>query len=87
MRVLFPHLHTSVFLTIRWCGPCKLLAPRLEKVLSEHETPVKLVKVDVDNFQDLAMKYRVCISKGDMELVDDLCIASTKYIYIYIYYI
>lgn len=45
---------------------------------------MKLVKVDVDNFQDLAMKYRVRISKGDMELVDDLCIASTKYMYIYI---
>jgi len=42
-----------------WCGPCRLLTPRLEKVLSEHETPVNLAKVDVDNFQDLAVKYRV----------------------------
>lgn len=43
----------------RWCGPCKHLTPRLEKVLNEHDKPVNLVKVDVDNFQDLAVKYRV----------------------------
>ncbi|KAF6018069.1 TXN2 [Bugula neritina] len=42
-----------------WCGPCKLLAPRLEKVLSNHANPVNLVKVDVDKFEDLAIKYRV----------------------------
>ncbi len=38
-----------------WCGPCKMLSPVLEKVNSE----VKVVKVDVDNFEDLARKYGV----------------------------
>lgn len=45
----------------RWCGPCKLLSPRLEKVLSNHANDVKLAKVDVDDFEDLAIKFRVNI--------------------------
>ncbi|XP_067939379.1 thioredoxin, mitochondrial-like [Watersipora subatra] len=42
-----------------WCNPCKLLAPRLEKILSEESKPVCLVKVDVDKMEDLAIKYKV----------------------------
>ena len=38
-----------------WCGPCKMIAPELEKVESE----VKVVKVDVDEFEKLAKEYGV----------------------------
>ena len=38
-----------------WCGPCKMIAPELEKV----ESSVKVVKVDVDEFEDLAREYGV----------------------------
>ena len=38
-----------------WCGPCKMLAPVLEKVESE----LKVVKVDTDEFEDLAREYGV----------------------------
>ena len=38
-----------------WCGPCKMMAPELEKV----ESNVKVVKVDVDEFEDLAREYGV----------------------------
>ena len=38
-----------------WCGPCKMIAPELEKV----ESSVKVVKVDVDEFEDLAKEYGV----------------------------
>ncbi len=38
-----------------WCGPCKMLAPVLEKVESE----VKAIKIDVDEFEDLAREYGV----------------------------
>lgn len=38
-----------------WCGPCKMLAPVLEKVSSN----LKVVKVDVDVFEDLAREYGV----------------------------
>ncbi len=38
-----------------WCGPCKMLAPVLEKV----ESKLKVVKIDVDEFEDLAREYGV----------------------------
>ena len=38
-----------------WCGPCKMIAPELEKV----ESNTKVVKVDVDEFEDLAREYGV----------------------------
>lgn len=41
-----------------WCGPCKMLSPIVEQVASENPD-VKVVKVNVDNEQDLAIKYQV----------------------------
>ena len=38
-----------------WCGPCKMLAPELERV----ESNIKVIKVDVDEFEDLAREYGV----------------------------
>ena len=38
-----------------WCGPCKMLSPVLEKVSDE----VKILKVNVDENQDLAKYYGV----------------------------
>ncbi|XP_075038812.1 thioredoxin, mitochondrial [Mixophyes fleayi] len=43
----------------QWCGPCKLLAPRLEKVVAKHEGKVLMAKVDIDDHTDLALKYEV----------------------------
>ena len=41
-----------------WCGPCKMLSPIVEEVATEHND-VKVVKVNIDNEQDLAIKYSV----------------------------
>jgi len=41
-----------------WCGPCKMVAPVLEKIGREH-TEFEIVKVNVDENQDLAIKYGV----------------------------
>ena len=38
-----------------WCGPCKMFAPVLEKAESE----IKVIKVDTDEFDDLAREYGV----------------------------
>ena len=38
-----------------WCGPCKMIAPELERV----ESSIKVVKVDVDEFEELARTYGV----------------------------
>jgi len=42
-----------------WCGPCKLLAPRLEKVAAAYAGRVKVLKVNVDTAAELAGRYEV----------------------------
>ncbi|MCM1468005.1 MAG: thioredoxin [Alistipes sp.] len=41
-----------------WCGPCKMLAPIVEE-LSESHTEARFYKVNVDEENELAVKYRV----------------------------
>ena len=40
-----------------WCGPCQMLAPNLEKLSEESE--VTILKIDVDEFGQIAQNYRV----------------------------
>jgi len=42
-----------------WCGPCKQLGPALEKLVKEYAGKVKLVKINVDENQPLAMQFQV----------------------------
>ena len=42
----------------KWCGPCKMIAPILDELSNERED-IKLVKVDVDENQELAVKYGI----------------------------
>ena len=42
-----------------WCGPCKMLAPVLEEVAAKYEGKLDIVKVNVDQSQDLAQRYGV----------------------------
>src|SRR3546814_20363361 len=42
-----------------WCGPCKTLAPVLEKVAAEFAPRVKLAKVNVDESRTIAAQFRV----------------------------
>ena len=42
-----------------WCGPCKMLAPTVEQIAKEQEGKVKVGKINVDEQQELAAKYRV----------------------------
>lgn len=46
---------TLVDFYANWCGPCKMIAPELEKV----ESKIKVIKVDVDKFEELARTYGV----------------------------
>ena len=41
-----------------WCGPCKAYSPIVESVAEENED-IKVVKIDIDSAQDIAMNYRV----------------------------
>lgn len=41
-----------------WCGPCRLLAPKLETKIGS-ESNVHLAKINVDNLDELAAKHQV----------------------------
>jgi len=41
-----------------WCGPCKMIAPHLEEI-SQEVPGVKIVKLNIDENQDTAIKYGV----------------------------
>ncbi|MGL4403846.1 MAG: thioredoxin [Fusobacteriaceae bacterium] len=40
-----------------WCGPCKMLGPILEEIVSE--TEYKICKVDVDRNSELSSQYKI----------------------------
>ncbi|XP_054164270.1 thioredoxin, mitochondrial-like [Oppia nitens] len=42
-----------------WCGPCKLLKPRLETIVGGKGGKLDLALVDVDEHESLAMQYKV----------------------------
>src|SRR5688500_3690370 len=41
-----------------WCGPCKQLGPMLEKAVREAKGAVRMVKINVDEAQELAAQMR-----------------------------
>ena len=41
-----------------WCGPCRMLAPILEELSGQHPE-LKIVKVDVDENRELALRYGI----------------------------
>ena len=51
-----------------WCGPCKSLTPTIEKVTREAGGRVKLVKVNIDENQELAMQLRTSPFQRSMPL-------------------
>jgi len=42
-----------------WCGPCKMIAPTVEKIAEEYEGKVVVGKVDVDENPDIAKAYGI----------------------------
>lgn len=42
-----------------WCGPCRTIAPTIEKLAADYDGRAKVVKLDVDNNPQTAMKYGI----------------------------
>ena len=42
-----------------WCGPCKMMHPVLEQLKDEMGESIRIIKIDVDKNNGLAMNYRV----------------------------
>lgn len=42
-----------------WCGPCRMIAPMVDQVAINYAGRAKVVKVDIDQNQEIAMRYHV----------------------------
>jgi len=42
-----------------WCGPCRLIAPKLEEIAKDYEGKVVIAKVNVDNSPMIAGKFGI----------------------------
>ena len=42
-----------------WCGPCRTIAPTIEELASDYDGRARVVKLDVDNNPQTAMKYGI----------------------------
>lgn len=42
-----------------WCGPCKMIGPALEEIAGEMAGKVKIMKLNVDENQDVAAKFGI----------------------------
>lgn len=42
-----------------WCGPCRVMNPIIEDIAAEFAGVVKVGKLNIDDFEDLANQYRI----------------------------
>ena len=60
-----------------WCGPCKMLAPVLEKLAEEFGDDLKVYKVNVDNDMEIASTFKVVSIPSLFLLKDGIVVNST----------
>jgi len=44
---------------ISWCGPCRALAPRMDRLAAQYSGKIKFVKVNVDEAQGRAQRFQI----------------------------
>lgn len=42
-----------------WCGPCKIISPKLEELATQYAEKAIVLKVNVDDCEDIAIEYNV----------------------------
>ncbi len=42
-----------------WCGPCRMLAPTIDQVATDYAGRVKVAKLNVDHFGEIAARYQI----------------------------
>ncbi len=66
-----------------WCGPCRLMAPVLDRIAERYKGKARVGKVDVDSNQALAARYAVlsiptlCLFK-DGQVVEQVVGATSE---------
>jgi thioredoxin 1 len=58
-EVLKSNLPVLVDFWAEWCGPCRAVAPILEEISHEHGAKLKIVKLNIDENSELAIKYGI----------------------------
>jgi thioredoxin 1 len=58
-EVLKSSVPVLVDFTATWCGPCKQLAPIVEKIADDYEGKVRVGKLDIDAERSIAEKYGI----------------------------
>ncbi len=58
-EVLRSELPVLVDFYADWCGPCKMMAPLVEKVAEEFEGKLKVGKLNTDENMQIAQQYRI----------------------------
>ena len=76
-EVLNSELPVLVDFFATWCGPCKMIAPVIEDIAERYEGKVKVGKLNVDEENELAMKYQI-LSIPTLVLFKEGKIVKTK---------
>ena len=66
-----------------WCGPCRMIAPVIDKLAEDYKGKAKICKVNTDEQQDLASKFGIRSIPTihfykDGQKVDELIGAATE---------
>src|SRR6266481_9302847 len=66
-----------------WCGPCRMISPIVDEIAEAKQGEAKVGKVNIDEFQDLAARYRInaipaLLFFKDGEVVDQVKGAAAK---------
>lgn len=43
----------------QWCGPCKMMAPNIEKLAADYEGKIKVGKIDIDENINIISNYHI----------------------------
>ena len=62
--------------TATWCGPCKMIAPMMDKLASEHEGSVKVSKINLEENHSLAQKLGIRSIPSVMIYKDGSCVKT-----------
>ena len=58
-EVLKAPLPVLVDFWAEWCAPCRIIAPALSEISEEYQGRLKIGKLNVDEFPEIAMQYQV----------------------------